>query len=106
MRYTYHAINQYAIRTGRHAIDALLPLEKGVKESTKKTLHEVLDMGFSIIKVQKGDEYITWHDSIIGEDLCGIISKDNSLKTVLTKEIYSWSNRPIKTRNDIYEKRM
>ena len=101
MRYTYHAINQYAIRTGRHSIDALLPLEKAVTGADKKTLDEVLDLGFSIIKVQKGDEYIVWHDNTIGEDLCGIVASNGALKTVLTKELFSWSRKPMKVRNEI-----
>jgi len=101
IKFTNHAIQQYESRTGNFATGTLFNLMNAVKIAKTVTADEAEKLGFVILKRFKGDVYLVWHDDTINEDLLGIATSDGSLKTVLTKKIYSWCNKNMKVRNEI-----
>lgn len=108
MIYTNHAIHQYAIRTGRYALEAREPLVASTLNARVVGYPDILQEGFSIIKRQEGDTYLVWEDDNIHEDICGILNKQGVLKTVLTKKMYTWCRKGCKIRHEsggIYDAR-
>lgn len=101
IKITSHALRQYESRTGRRGLEGLIALPTALKNAENVSLDVTKERGFSIIKVFAGDKYLIWYDSNIKEEVCGIVSKDNALKTVLTKKIYSWAERSMKVRNEM-----
>ena len=101
IKITSHALQQYEARTGRRGLEGLMGLPVALKMVENVTLYTTKERGFSIVKVFAGDKYLIWYDENIKEEICGIVSKDNALKTVLTKKIYSWANRSMKVRNEM-----
>lgn len=86
-----HALSQYASRTGRSVDDCVIDLLTAIRDNGKKvTFEEAIDQGFSILRQFKGDVYFVWYDELINNDLLCIVADDGVVKTVLTKDIYSF----------------
>ncbi len=101
IKVTSHALQQYESRTGRRSLESIISLSGALEKADVVTLEQTVEKGFKITKIFKGDRYLVWYDDNISEDVCGIVSKDNVLKTVLTKKIYSWADRGMKVRQEI-----
>ena len=102
MTYTHHAVTQYMSRTGRHGEDnVLMTLRKSIETAREVTYEEAIDEDFKLIKPYKKDTYLIWHDDNIDEDVCGIVVDGKYLKTVLTKDLYSWCRKSKKIKYDI-----
>jgi len=102
IKVTGHALQQYESRTGRRGLESIFNLMKAMELADVKTFEEATKQhGFKIVKQFKGDKYLIWYDENISEEVCGIVARDNALKTVLTKKIYSWADRSMKVRNEI-----
>lgn len=100
-----HATQQYSIRTGKYmSVDRTEQLKDAIERAEELKFSELKDKGFTLLKRVEGDTYLVWYEESIKEDVCGIVSKDNVLKTVLTKQIYSLHRKPMKVRYDSYEK--
>lgn len=101
MRYSYHALSQYASRTGRKPHEVMLSLSRDLDTAKEYGLKDVLEMEFSIVRVTEGDTYYVWFDTNIKEWVCGIVAKDGMLKTVLTRILFSWVGEGRKHRNTL-----
>jgi hypothetical protein len=100
IKVTSHALKQYESRTGRNSLDTIFSLMNALDSAKVVSFKEATNQGFTIVKQFKGDRYLIWHDGNIKEDVCGIVTEDNALKTVLTKNIYSWANRGSKLKSE------
>ena len=90
-RISRHAHKRYAERTGR-SLGSMHHTALTRALSTGSEVHKnyLESRGFSIVKTQKGDRYVVWMDEFINEELCAIISKDMTVKTILTKDVFSY----------------
>jgi hypothetical protein len=106
VKLTNHAIHRYKYRTGKDSVlDTYTYLRLGLENSYTLTEEQVRKSGFSIVPRSKDDKYFVWYDPTIKEFICGVVSKDNALKTVLTKGLYSWCNKKLKIRRQLNVRR-
>lgn len=80
-----HAISRYMERTGTvFNGDVTNELRKLVHSGTRITAKEVILHDFPLTRRVKGDYYILFYANI---PVVAVVSKDNTIKTVITKEM-------------------
>jgi len=89
MRISNHAMTRYMTRMG---VSFSPGIEKQVitmvEQGTIITPKRAIELGFKLTKLIRRDIYVEMYDHNTAEVLLGIIAKDNTLKTILTKDMF------------------
>ncbi len=104
IRYSFHAIQQYAIRTGNKLFQAPTKLDDRIKHAERYSLEEATEV-FNITKIKKGDKYLVWYEPDIKERMCAIIRKNGMVVTVLAENMYGYAKYNSKIRIEAVKNR-
>lgn len=88
----YHALQQFAIRTGTRLEHSSVLLNRYLNEA-KEIPYEEATEKYSILWAKPGDTYLEFRIDSIGEEAIAIRRKDGAVVTILTKDIYGFSKR-------------
>ena len=95
-----HALTKFQRRSGRRSMIETLYYLKFVLHDYRcrwySDPYEVQDLGFNITQHTKGDRYAVWHDKVVDEYFCAVVSADNTVVTVLPHTIYDVPRRQLK----------
>lgn len=102
---TKHGIERYASRTARDINACAMELVCSIRNQSAEVSYDMaIEQGFAVTRRYKGDSYHMWYDPKVNDDLLAIITKDGAIKTVLRKEIYSYTDPTLKDREDNHRK--
>lgn len=87
VKFSRHALEQFAIRTGTRPFEATEELKRQFQGAREVNLRKATEL-FPITKVVKGDTYWVWYNGVIKENLCAIKRKNGMIVTILSQHIF------------------
>jgi len=89
IRISGHAVTRYLERTGRKfSATTAEEIQDAVFDGTVLSPAQVVAKGFKLSKQIRRDVYVLMRLDDKSEPVLGIIAKDNTLKTILTKDMF------------------